>query len=1499
MPMSGGPSDKTGNTYEELWTIMQLIEIMHERADRIRIEPPGDEGKGVEFWLNVDDKKQYHQAKRQYGTRGCWSIADLDRRGVLNQIWEKLADPKNEFVFVSMDAAFQLREISERVKKSNSCQEFEEKFLSAAPILTAFNDLCRRWGNCTKSEAYIALQRVNIVTVEEGYLKKSIDALLDALVDGPPDTIREVLGGLVSDNIHQELRACDIWQHLETQGFSRRRFDKDPHTLSAMKNAIHRYCVPIRNGGIKGSTIPRVEANRILEILTAPETKHCCVIGGAGVGKSNVMLQVVDALNNQGIPLFVFRVDRLEQTQLPEKVGEQLGLPSSPANVLSSVAQGEDCVLIIDQLDAVSLTSGRTPMLFDCINEIIEQTKLHPQMRLLLACRRFDLENDNRLRKLTNQPDRMEMVEVTTFSESQVKDIVKEIGVDGNRLNSNQISLLTIPLHLGLFSEIVESNRLDHWNFNAVKDLYELFWARKQDTLTAHHGRPVQLSNVLYTLSDYMSKHSTLTAPSVIVDQCGSDVSIMVSERILIREGDFLSFFHEGFFDYVFARAFIARDGDLLSLLKNQGQHLFCRAQVRQILLHKRDVSTRSQYISDLNTLLNSDIRSHLKQAIFSFLSEVPDPSEEEWGIIAPFIDSSNTLFRQNVWQIIQNIPWWELLNSLGVVEEWMNSQDDELVDRAVRMSIRAQRGGFADRVAELVEPHIGETERWDKRIMYLYRLGNLSEGGLFFKVFLRLLDEDFFDNNERNEPREVIQIERGFWGTIYSLPKKRPELAAIAIRHYFDQRLELSLSRGQSNPFREGIISRNQMSKDAITRTAKSAPEIFVEQIFPFMRRVIELNTFNEDGRLKDPNWSYRSYGGGGSIEGVILSSMEHAFCSIAKEKDSFEPLANQIRDSNYETLQYLLIRAYTSNGEEYANEAIDLICNQTALFRTGWTLTGEGDATYWATRELIEATTPHCSDERLETLQETILDYTSNDEEEYANLVLLEGIDPPRRSEAAMTRIEELQTEIPAGQLEPPKQPRSVATLVESPIPLPEAEAMTDDEWRENLSFYNGEEQRHLLTGSVHQLSGVLEGQVQREPNRFFELALTLPETTHPQYFRAILRGERDSGLDPEKILALCEYCHELPNRPCGSDIAKTISHLPESSLRERALEVISWYATEYADKTEELWRERSENGALYHQGDPMQAGINSVRGAAAQEIATIILKDKTYLSYFHPILEKMVCDPSIAVRTCVAFPLIALLKHDRELAIKLFYQLCDTEDVLLKSDPIERFISYSAQTHYGALQTIFQRMLTSEDSDVVKVGARQICLASLNVEAARPLAISCVSGDDISKKYGAAQVFAANLSNPSYRDFCESNLLQLFESDDDEVAHEASLCFRSLGEEDLGEYENIILSFVQNVSSPQHYYSLTRAFEKSPHPIPNTIIHVCKHYLDLAGSDSANIATELSPIADSLCELIVRKYGQTKEPAIQTQCLDLIDRMTEIGIYGLPEALESYRR
>src|SRR5215831_10080840 len=171
MPLPGGATDKFGNRYEGRWTVACMVDILDERAEAIRLEPPGIEGEGVEFWLQKGSVREYHQVKRQQSAEGRWTLATLAAKGVLSHFWEKLHDPSAQCVFVSTHAAFQLEELADRARRAASWEEFQQVFLHSESQAMAFNELCSRLALSSSEAIYDSLKRIRGETISEELLR--------------------------------------------------------------------------------------------------------------------------------------------------------------------------------------------------------------------------------------------------------------------------------------------------------------------------------------------------------------------------------------------------------------------------------------------------------------------------------------------------------------------------------------------------------------------------------------------------------------------------------------------------------------------------------------------------------------------------------------------------------------------------------------------------------------------------------------------------------------------------------------------------------------------------------------------------------------------------------------------------------------------------------------------------------------------------------------------------------------------------------------------------------------------------------------------------------------------------------------------------------------------------------------------------------------------------------------------------------------------------------
>jgi hypothetical protein len=1048
MPLKGGAADKYGGRYEGLWTVSCLLDVMSHRADLIRLEPPGAEGKGVEFWIRKGDITEYHQVKRQRGRGRRWTLAALGSETVLTYFREKLNDPAAHCVFVSADGAPDLGELADRARSATSWAEFDSKFLSSEAWRQSFGTLRSLWGDCEATEAFEQLRRIHVRTMDEESLRSYAEVRLEPLVEGDPSDVADVLAQLALDRVHDKLRAIDIWQHLEERGHRRRDWGNDPYVLGRVEEANDRYLTTLRDEIITETIIPRTEAQSALDLLASPDVKRGVLLAGeAGVGKSGVVLQVLEGLEERRVPVLALRADRLEPTLLAEEVGRQWGLPGSPVAVLAAVAQESDSVLVIDQLDAVSLTSGRSPELFDVVREMIQQAEACPKMRLLLCCRRFDLDNDQRLRRLTGERGVATALEVGRLPEETIRDVVARLGIDEARLNPRQVELLSIPLHLRLLEEISDTRSARELDFRTANDLYDEFWRRKRQLVRARAGgRAVQWIQVVDALCDRMSERRILSAPVETLDDYEDDASIMASEHVLVLDNDRYAFFHESFFDYAFARRFAERSFELLPWLRGDEQHLFRRAQVRQILRREREAD-RDRYLDDLSNLLNgSDVRFHIKQVVFAMLADLNDPTREEWEILAPLMDGTRDPYSREIWGMLRSLSWFRLVDSLGLWERWLSEGNDERLDRLVNALWVVQKEE-ADRVAELVEPYVNDPA-WHKRVAYLMQGADLHTGRRFFDLFLKVMDEGVLDS---------LDLRR----FLHYLPNEDPERCCEALGRYFKRRLRLSLAAGQPNPFDtfSGSIPSRHYNEDIFMEIARGAPLSFVKELLPFILALAQ-GLMDQEGAppWRDPIWLTRYHDGAHSTADILLAAMVAALQALAVDQpEAFDLVARELRGSDAETAQYLLVRSYAANGERYADEAVEYLLERPARLQTGYVTNY-----HWATRQLLEAVTPHCSDEHLAKLEELILGYYSQWEQSEtgrdwrgdAQQTLLEGIAPSRRSPAVEERLEELREKFSRDSVELP--PSVMGGFMQSPIPEEEAVQMTDQEWLDAITRY-----------------------------------------------------------------------------------------------------------------------------------------------------------------------------------------------------------------------------------------------------------------------------------------------------------------------------------------------------------------------------------------------------------------------------------------------------------
>ena len=1492
MPLPGGPSDKAGNRYEYLWTVKCMIRVMRGEADSIHLEPAGDEGKGIEFTVYSSSRPEHHQVKRQLTGKGVWSLSELDSRGVLSNFYQRLQDTNSRCVFTSSHAAHPLDQLGQHARDSSSWEDFEKKFIASNEWTNNFSQLHGRWNSPSKKDTYNRLKRVNVTTIDEDELRESTEFGLESLVSEAPANVLSALLDFASQQVHQVLTAAEIWGFLQSRGFARQQWSHEQSVADSISEFNQTYLSGIKPVGIGGEVVPRAEVDLILDSFDEASTRTVMVSGRAGVGKTAVISQTVQRIQDRDWPMLALRVDHLQPSPTPSELGSSLGLPASPVSVLAGIADGRDCLLVIDQVDAVSQASGRNPEFFDCISAMLHQARAHANIKVFAACRKFDIDNDPRIRELTKEGGIAKEIPVEQFDEEVVRTLTEKLGIDPKTLSSKQIDLLRLPIHLTLLEEALSDVDGDATGFQTPKDLFDRFWSYK---LKVMHRRvdPARVEGVLDRIVKTMMERQALSVAAGLLDEYEDAVSVMVSENVLVWDGQRISLFHESFFDYIFARRMISSpDFDLVSYILEQGQSLFIRSQVRQVLLHLRDISTQD-CSRDLEAVLtNMEIRPHIKAVVLSLLGTFDNPAEEEWDVVEPLLETD---LASHVWTALHgSTGWFDLLDGLGVVNRWLESGDETAINRVLWLLTSVQKDR-PDRTAELLSQLAGSSELWNDRLASLFIRSDIAASRGFFDFVLALINAGAVDSMLYPGREDDY-----FWLPIETVVQGHPEWICELIAAYLERLLSVASQTGNTKEF-PLKLKWDRTGENVIAEAANAAPQKFAELLLPLITNALETYADRSHG----PPWRDKVWGHGAialkdGLDNRLLAGLGSSLCWMAvNNPDQFREYATTLRESAFATLQNLLLRSYAAGNEVFADEAIEYLLEDTERrFSIGYVSTSSVDAV----EQLVGVVTPFCSSANFGGLEQAILDYYPEWERRTDNrqswgvsqLRLLRNMEPSRLSERGARRLQELSRKFEdAGPLE---RRGPEGDRVRSPIPESSAGKMNDDEWLGAMKRYSSDSPNYepgkFLVGSAHELSQLLEAQTHEDPLRFANLVHRIPDDSNSSYFEAILRGLVGADIEMEAIVQACLRCHRIPGHPLGRWVTRPLVHFAGSQLPNDALEMVAWHATKHHDPDPVS----VSSDVTYYQGgqenqhyDPIMVGINSVRGSAAGSIARLLAPDDRYLTFFEPHLKLMVKDPSDATRACVAEALLGVLRHRHDLAVELFVELCDADERLLATHYFEDFLKYAIPTHFTQLEPILVRMMESEDEAVATSGALCGCYASLMVEDALPLATQCSSGSK-PQRLGAAKVYAANLKLSAHRFVSEKMLVTLFSDPEPEVRHQAARCFYGFEGRELREYQSLVAEYIQSPAFEPEHNPLFDALEKTTANMSDVALMACEHVFELAADKTGDISTAVAGTSNTIARLIVRVYGRTTDPSRRLRCLDIIDKMSLFRAYGL---------
>ena len=1502
MTLPGGPANKLGNRYEKWWTVSECVRMLHGDTEAIRIEDPGVEK--AEFVVTVGSRREHHQAKRSH-PKGKWSRTALASGGLLQAIGNELAGNDDRFVFVSGSDAPELAGLCESARDAKSEEEFERDFLKAQERKRLFESLLNCYWKCAVPTAIERLQRIEVRTIGERDLEDKVRWGTQALFLGDPGKVLSKLREIVEDSVHRTITRQYLKAALSRRGYRMRRLSSPENAGVAVWEATDRYLDDAQRRLIRRTPVPRAAAQTLLSRLGETATDSV-VTGKAGSGKTACVVEVTEALRGRGLPVLTFRLDLLQllSASTTADLGRLLDLEESPVLVLAAAAEaaGRPGVLIVDQLDAVSTMSGRSSGAFDVVEGLLQEargTRARAVIHTVVVCRAFDWQHDHRLRQLAPF-DSNTQVEVTEFTVDEAKSILTDAGIDPARFRERQLALLRLPQNLSLFLEA----GLRTPAFDTATKLFARYWTKKRGVVAERISPlPDQWMKVMEALCDEMASAQQLSVPCETLDGfTPAYVEQLASEGVLTFDGRRYGFGHESFFDYCFARVFFRRRESLVPFLKGSEQHLFRRAQVRQVLAYLRDTD-RARYVEELRGLLSDErIRAHIKDLAFALLAEVTDPDEEEWAIrqqwIAPALKAieegtpNPDKLSEIAWgRFFGASSWFTATDRRGVIEDWLASGNDRFANVAVNYLGRHQRRS-PDRVAALLEPYADHGGEWALRLRSLMEWADLHRSRCFFDLFLRLVDNGTLDE---------AQAPNTFWSSLRTLGKSRPEWVPEVMAHRFRRRLAVVRASGRDLRTRE-FFGYEQSAAVMFNTSAKHAPAVFVEHVLPVVLEISDSALIGGTPPKRDAVWPLlvkTDYPGG---EEACLLELAGALATLARDGTAdLRDVIPDLRRRDTHVANHLLLALYTGGAARHADEATALLCDEPWRFQCGFS-----DSRHWCAMEAIRAVVPHCTAENRERLEMVILGYVHPYERTksgfkrigWARFALLSAISSELRSAHANTHFEELERKFG----EPEGEPRGPAGgVVKSPIKKDTADKMTDDQWLRAIVKYHSEEWGRFLrdevTGGAWQLAQVLEERAKEEPERFARLGLRFPADTNPVYLERTLSALEKTPIASDLKLQVCRKAFTESCGPCGRSIADVLGNI-EDPLPDDAVQMLHRLATEHEDPDREAWQEDAGSGKPYYGGDIHFNGINTTRGRAADAIRDLIFSDATYIDRFRPTLDQMIRDRSAAVLSCVAGTLRAVACHDLALGISLFRNMDLPEDRLLATPHVCGFIHSHLHDGFAELRPLVEHMLRSSEPEVCEAGARFACIAYLIHERAAALVDDALRGG-APHRLGVAQVAAANIAVPECRAWCEATLAALFDDDDSEVRREATSCFGRLQGEALDTHEDLIATFCDSKAFQEDSFSILHTLEESLGRLPGMTCEVCDKFLDRFADEARDIRTRRAGDTRTVAKLVFRTYQQHQDDEWTSRSLDLIDRLCLERTHDVRDEFEQFER
>lgn len=1109
-------------------------------------------------------------------------------------------------------------------------------------------------------------------------------------------------------SISKEVNFSDTLERKIIQKIKVSTVETTDDLIQNFKNAsfsLKRYCNVF--GNISSSHIQREEVVTILDWIKTPlqvdEVRIKLLVGQGGIGKTVILKDILEKLVEDQIPTLGIKADSCYANSI-RSLQTKLNLTQ---NIFDSVkllaAKFNIAVVLIDQLDALSLSASSKSDYLNTFTLLINGLLNIENVRVVASIRKFDLDHDPSFQTFQNS----KYVEVGYLKEKQIEEVLGKLKVKHSAISPKLKNLLKIPNNLNIFCKIFNSN-IKIEPIISEYDLYTEFWSQKILNVNKPGITTSKVALLLFKIAgDMDNQHTVVSKVARYIDSYSKEIHYLSSENIIDIHGNQLTFFHQSFYDYVFARHFVESGRSLIDFIITSHNDLAIRSSVKMILSF---VSSRDdvQYVKIIEEIIfSSKIYFHLKLLVINLIGfEVTISSELKKFVKNKIIP--NLIYKTIFIESVNSEEWLKWLIKEGILSTLLmhnNNVEINLCYQVIRRFLPSYRMEVLDFLRNL--PQFENANDFKFRILY------------FIKIWDSPLAYETFENNLTKEIEGTFQ-----YYTILEDAAKYDVgwVWGIFKKHLLQSRNKSDTNRSHSNNQHHINTIFDQLYKTDKLKSFWESYE-YVSGLISSTKYPKKNGAYYSDAYFSifDYESGEKEYG-----EKYIYYLMIDCLETIAAEDTiQFRKIYKTIFPTQSYSILRLLALGLMKNVEVFSNEIFDFINGYNTV---------EGFENYYRDleyeiRQLITKTYKYFNTTQKRAIKTAILSINPKSETEpyiangkkilpgqyygYTKLLYLQSIpqEEIEKDKSLNKSFGELKRKFPKPIRDnPPNQIR--ISGIHTPIDDKAYAHMSFQSWIDTFNKYNDNYKADVLssTGGIEQHSRRFCEEVSKRPGHFLRFIEKIIEseisyTYKVQGVLGLIKGK----YSPKKTLFI--YKKIIRQNLDRFNLIQLIwqsSYFIDAKLVDiELLNFLCYNSINHVDPEKD-------------KGDPLQYGANTIRGAAVSKIVFINFQPK-YKNKIFSTLMKVAEDKSVSVKVSLIANLRVLARLDKVATLKVFLKLVNEKN--------ENILKHSIATGQSLSHFYFSKLIPYFNS-IKKYKALQSDLAIV-------LAVEWLKGKKHSKK------------------------------------------------------------------------------------------------------------------------------------------------------------------